>query len=1311
MSCKVPVIQTIKSLSHKKYANKEEFFSDIRSLISFDGKDQTKYSKEKFLSGLKTVLSMKPWMRTLNPGFVAYLQYDEITDALEQETTPNVTETTTPAVGGSTSVATTLHTKWLGEMWGLNDLARDTYLRKIREELNEVLEHADLENSNDLGFWIQNYYKKKVLELADWINKIDNFQPNAEGKWEEQNTDAVKIKQLAYNLFSPEGDPQAKIEQIIELASPYFADISPEIKRIYGKNNVIKSRQAKASGFATFITINPFNFDSLLRSVLSLKIKFSSGKLTSAQDKYSLDLGYGIRSWNEEDKYTVAKFVPGLVQNKLLSWHMYRKSDKVWVRQEFEHPINSGQIFGVFSKVMSLGGSDWARNITITQEEIEAIKEDFADIFGLRMEVDEFGTKTAIEDILERYNITPKKTTLAELISLVPQNYQYLLPIVFHVIVNDSKFEDASKINLSDPQKTSFDNNELAAIHCIYENMFNPKNDGSNGTPTALISEGINNSSYNMYQFIAQALLTHEYKEMFGIKEDFDTTTKIYYSKKKANQRLNRLQAKLDGRFSPLSTRTYKYAKIEKIAWQKDNDTNFDYVSDESFNGIVITSPHKNYNIYVNKGQVIIPNYETLTEEEAYKIINDFIPFLQEITGLNFSFNTDIPLLPIYIAKNGNSAKAALDGLANIMGQYLYAQMVAKELNEYTSASSFLSRVNSDYYTKRQKLIGNNTNFQIDVFKSIFRFAQDLSAANDIHDKVIADVMVKGGSGEQLSSVTLSNLSTKFSQWVTEKTKENSPLEALSINKLHKRISFYRDYVDKAGNVKAATSMTVQELFMSSLLYDYYSGANTSTLGFVLGVLSDKPNLARMEVYKKTVFEVDGKKVFFKDLTPNQLRKIATEELGLFYKRMKDEIQRNLDLLTKYSSLGLIFRFDSDYAEVNSKMLNDGLTKTDVEQDIHKAVLAAQAAGEDIEINDMLFFSWDKDVLHVKPTIVAELGKTNQLETFSGKVLENSEEFFDRKEGEFVVNLLQDLQDGVSFVKHTGELLKAPGMVELLRRNPQSEDPLSNWRTSSRIIVAKIVAKERVINPETKEETTENVVKDLTVKSSLSNWWVYRYVNEYFSDTGQDTSLIDINQDFNMQYFLQVVNENLDTIVAHHRTKKLLGQAEKVLVEYYRSNVKDNLTKKQSEIVRNSLREYFADNLDSYDRTDFDEGLSDEEIVEQLVERSIQNSIQKGTLAGVYAHAMADKILTENNLDQVLSKIKNLRGTKTAYFKTLNQGLNEILEQPNRNISGYRLVVNPELRKYNTMGYLVSEEGLNSLVGSHVNHAAKFTTD
>jgi hypothetical protein len=45
---------------------------------------------------------------------------------------------------------------------------------------------------------------------------------------------------------------------------------------------------------------------------------------------------------------------------------MYRKNNKVWVRQQHEHPINSGQLYGVFSKIMSLGSSEWAKELKLS---------------------------------------------------------------------------------------------------------------------------------------------------------------------------------------------------------------------------------------------------------------------------------------------------------------------------------------------------------------------------------------------------------------------------------------------------------------------------------------------------------------------------------------------------------------------------------------------------------------------------------------------------------------------------------------------------------------------------------------------------------------------------------------------------------------------------------------------------------------------------------------------------------------------------------------------------------------------------------
>jgi len=51
--------------------------------------------------------------------------------------------------------------------------------------------------------------------------------------------------------------------------------------------------------------------------------------------------------------------------------------------------------------------------------------------------------------------------------------------------------------------------------------------------------------------------------------------------------------------------------------------------------------------------------------------------------------------------------------------------------------------------------------------------------------------------------------------------------------------------------------------------------------------------------------------------------------------------------------------------------------------------------------------------------------------------------------------------------------------------------------------------------------------------------------------------------------------------------------------------------------------------------------------------------------------------------------------------------LKEELDKKDSILTDLKFEVNPELAKYNTLGYMASEEGLNSLVGSHVNHEVK----
>ena len=86
----------------------------------------------------------------------------------------------------------------------------------------------------------------------------------------------------------------------------------------------------------------------------------------------------------------------------------------------------------------------------------------------------------------------------------------------------------------------------------------------------------------------------------------------------------------------------------------------------------------------------------------------------------------------------------------------------------------------------------------------MFPIITQLSLANDINEGIIGDIIVKGGAGEQISSVILRTLTTQFSQFMQEKSEDpESAIRHFSIKDAIKRMTFLRDYVDKTGDVKS----------------------------------------------------------------------------------------------------------------------------------------------------------------------------------------------------------------------------------------------------------------------------------------------------------------------------------------------------------------------------------------------------------------------------------------------------------------------------------------------------------------------------
>lgn len=1127
---------------------------------------------------------------------------------------------------------------WLSESWGVASLAQNKFVqdtnREIQSRILGMIKTANPDESAEivLNRTIQEYFNYNLNQLAEFFDR--------QGK-----NDYAKI--IRDNMPFDGTNPNERINYIIKSISDYFSDYSDSEKMAYTDSK--NSSYDKAKAFARFLLIQPLNFDNFLASnVNSIQIR-NKGKLMSTIDKYGIQLGKGRQNmtWQDEDAvYSIARMVDDFVQREIGNWPLYRKQGDVWTRQSDEY-CETNKVVSVLTKVMRIAdvkNKDFTPIINNKSNKpmIDDLKDTFRIAFGVNIETG----KEVIDDVFERYI---EGRTIPQIVRNINQAPQYLLPIVMYLLTEQHNKSKKSKAETSFKDGiVRLNDNEVNILHSIWKNMFDPLNNNS------LYNQVSQNRDFDLYQMISQVLLTHDKKELYGIVNDMGTIEKKNYSLGRANQRLNQLQSKINGAYSPLLNKEIYNVTIEN-----------DFEGEEPSTTITYKVPMKKdkYVIKIMKGKkATITKDGVQISGNLSQVLQDLKGFFTDVIKIKFNQGN---LLDIYLNKIGNGQQKALENLVDISANLIYANEISKYLKG-ESTSDFKDKLKGFYDAtiKRPNLVKGVTYNQIDAFSGrMFPLITQLSLANDINEGIIGDIVVKGGAGEQINSVILRTLTTQFSQFMEEKSQDSeSAIKHFSIKDVIKRMTFLRDYVDKTGDVKSSTSMNVEEFFLNNFIYDFYG----DSLAVHLGVLSDKPNIPKMELYVDTQILVgndeSGKQIIkkLKDCTSDDLKKIAIRELGQYYKMMKQEIDRNLQILSNYSPKGIIYNINTDYIETR------GYSKKELENDIHEATYAAQQAGEDIEINELLYFAWDKEGnLHTKPSLIAELAKHDVPVNKLGLVTENSEQFFTRKEHELVTNLLQDLKHGISFIDSQSQKIIDSSAVKRMRKANEN-----GWSTKSNIIIGKIINGEESRN--------------LITKRSLTDWKVYKDFFRYAQEFGGfNLDKLNINGNFDFEYFLQVLNENYSAIQEYSHLQSL------------KRKIKDEIKKK---LLKTS------------------EGLDKKALTEQYRQwrkenRPEETEIELEQAVLNYESESDERIWRSRNASYKTEGIDNI--TSIDEIEKLKQEYNltdfdTTLEKKSGNFS---LQINPEISRYNTLHYLYSEEGLNSTVGSHINHKVPYTKD
>lgn len=1199
-------------------------------------------------------------LRTLNPDVKKFISdKQQILDFLSSKQSndaPNLPETTKTEIkeaeidNPDEIIQNGKRSKtWIHDAWGIASLSQVKFIERTNREINDrvislVCRTGKTEDPEIvLNAAIKNYFTYNLNQLKEFFTR--------NGK-----EDYAKIIEDNMPFEAGENNPNQKIKTIINNISDYFLQVSDQEKIAYTQST--NSSNDIAVAFSRFLLIQPLNFDNFIKSYYnSINIR-NIGKLSPSINKYSLQLGKGRQnqSWQDENSvYKIAKMVDSVVQNEIATWPIYRKVNGIWTKQTDEY-CSTNRVVGITSKILNIANLKNTKDFPplqyneLTSNFIDDLKNTFRTAFGVNLQTGE----DIIEEVFRKYI---ENKTLPEIVSSVQMDMNHLFPIIMYLLTKES---GSSKKSTSETNFKSgvvkFENNEVEIIHSIWHNMIDPlKSDSLFNNPS--------DNSFDVYQMIMQVFCTHERKTLYGIINDMGVVDKKYYSIGKANQRLNYFQSKINGYYSPIIPRSIINTTIENK-----------FEGEEPSTKITFKVPGKsvNYSLKVEKGKLteVLRNGKEIVPKESKGALEELKKFFEETIRLDFSSQDKGSLIDIYVNKIGNSSKKALDNLLDIASGMIYANQVSQYLQR-ESTSDFKNNLRN-FYREPPKLVRGVTYNQIDAFSGrLFPILSQLSIANDIHDGIIGDIVVKGGAGEQINSVILSTLLTKYAQFVQEKSQDPaSAIKHFSLQKLLKQVTFFRDYVDKTGDVKSSTSMNVEEFFTNNFIYDFYGG----TMATQFGVLSDKPNVVKNEYYidGEIVVDIDKQPKKLKDCAAKDLRKIAVRELGIYYQRMKQEMDRNLSILSAYSPNGIKYDINTDYLETR------GISKKDLEKDIHEAIYRAQQAGEDIEINELLYFSWEGDILHTKPSIIGELTKHDipVVDTF-GLEVENSEQFFERKESELVANLLQDLSKGITFIDDQSQkTIDSPAVKAMIKANKvEGEEPGSknNWITRRNIIIGKILFGDKYIN--------------LLTKRSLSDWSPYKYLHKYINDNSlqlkYDISKLDINSDFDFQYFIKVLNKLYPKI----QEKQFFDKKLKEL----KTKLKNTLNKSTQKIDKKALVENYKQwrkqQFPEENITDFNGAVFDYETeTDERKWRARDTAIKMEGIDSITSLKVIAAIASEYGLD-----------------------IDTSFEKPES--VKFSLKVNPELQRYNTLHYLFTEEGLNSTVGSHINHKAKYMRD
>ena len=721
-----------------------------------------------------------------------------------------------------------------------------------------------------------------------------------------------------------------------------------------------------------------------------------------------------------------------------------------------------------------------------------------------------------------------------------------------------------------------------------------------------------------------------------------------------------------------------------------------------------------NYNI-----QKIGTSSNPYTEEDLSNLMpffNDMLPAL-ELTSKNAPF---IQIL-LQIEKETNKA---VDNLLRISSNlFMNAAMVHRLRNmDISSYGNYMSKFEEYYGPIKGKLSFNyhepKGGLTSLISSDLSPYIKRLSAAYMQLTGVYGDGIVKDSEGKAINQVGTSMLSTKVEQQIIQQNKKpGSASRHFTLwNGLYRGTQFTREFAGSSST--RATQFNVKEHTMASLIYDFltaYTSEGSKNCSVMPSILSDKSRIL------KVLFDLNAESPFineeaseyttiykrFRDLTADEWKMLISQELGTYYFKILqntmsvyDELQKSATLSFPYLEtqsdgrrVGQIYTTDivldywNDFAEFNkkvgeiSKFLSNKGYNLDVSDVLHQIILNHQTNNPNskVELAEQIDYVIAKGKLQLNPLIISELSR------------------FADDGGNLLINVqdvsIQD-KEYLNFVNFVVDnIAKTDEEKEIVRQN------LTDFKYFNRNTEEKLKLYAEQYNKQTKTlfDYTWYLNENGHAVRSISNPYVKVNLAQFLRSFGQDTVLSRkaASSITNTQFWKIKQNDLIKDLLQNNCVIKTTNQAFQDITEA------DNDTRVK---IQRQLQFLKAGSLTGkvgekwYKSGTGWIGLARLTYQEQQTDDAGQVVMKDGKPV----------METRQFIIASESDVRKLSYTKDG--RTISYGDEDFnfYDLADGKSSKYtKFELNPCIEMWNTVDFFVSQEFMNSTVGTHLNHPAK----